>query len=131
MTAVHGAAQKEIRHGPHHRVSHCTYSYVRGISGDQEGYRLYTMDHNTGSLRLDLEHKWHSSQPPQPVLPPLDQMCDDEVQACFSTTLENYAIRMAHMHVLYVFSGSPREQMLSGLAFNAVFLKTERGPDKT
>ena len=49
-------------------------------AGDQEGYKLYTMDHNTGSLRLDLEHKWASSQLPQPVLPPPDQLCDDEVK---------------------------------------------------
>ena len=48
-------------------------------AGDQQGYKLYTMDHSTGHLRLDLEHKWASSQPPQPVLPPPDQLCDDEV----------------------------------------------------
>ena len=54
-----------------------------GTAGDKEGYKLYTMDHSTGSLRLDMEHKWQSSQPPQAVLPPPDQMCDDEVQLAF------------------------------------------------
>lgn len=62
------------------------------IAGDHEGYRLYTMDHSTGSLRLDLEHKWQSSQPPQAVLPPPDQMCDDEVQPLLSAT-PTYAIQ--------------------------------------
>ena len=55
------------------------YSSEAMAAGDQEGYKLYTMDHNTGRLRLDLEHRWASSQPPQPVLPPPDQLCDDEV----------------------------------------------------
>ena len=55
-------------------------SLPRPRSGDQEGYKLFTMDHSTGRLRLDLEHKWAASQPPQPVLPPPDQLCDDEVK---------------------------------------------------
>ena len=62
-------------------------------AGDQEGYKLYTMDHKTGDLRLDLEHMWASSQPPQPVLPPPDQLCDDEVFAfCTWVLCENARI---------------------------------------
>ena len=50
------------------------------LAGSREGYRLYTMDHSTGELRLDLEHQWASDTPPQPILPPRDQRCDSEVK---------------------------------------------------
>lgn len=43
---------------------------------------LYTMDHNTGEVRLDLQHGWASGTPPQPIPLPLDQRCDSEVIAC-------------------------------------------------
>lgn len=39
------------------------------------------MDHNTGRLRLDLEHSWASTSPPQPLLPSLDELCDSEVRS--------------------------------------------------
>lgn len=43
---------------------------------------LYTMDHNTGEVRLDLQHGWASGTPPQPIALPLDQRCDSEVIIC-------------------------------------------------
>ena len=33
--------------------------------GDAEGYRLYTMDHESGELRLDLQHRWDDASAPQ------------------------------------------------------------------
>ncbi|BDA46759.1 probable 3',5'-cyclic adenosine monophosphate phosphodiesterase Cpd at N-terminal half [Coccomyxa sp. Obi] len=54
------------------------YRHSRVVKASKEGYQLYTMDHNTGELRLDLEHPWRSERPPQPILPPQDQLCDSE-----------------------------------------------------
>ncbi len=48
-------------------------------AGSKEGYRLYTFDHNTGELRLDLQQPWFSALSPRPILPPQDQLCDAEV----------------------------------------------------
>ncbi|KAL4854283.1 hypothetical protein ACK3TF_004974 [Chlorella vulgaris] len=48
----------------------------RLLKGTAEGYELYTVDHDTGSLRLDLKHGWHDPSPPQPLLPEDEQICD-------------------------------------------------------
>ena len=48
------------------------------------------MDHSTGSLRLDLEHTWQSSQQAQPLLPPADQICDDQVRGSTGSCLSLY-----------------------------------------
>lgn len=45
-------------------------------AGDAEGYRLYTMDHETGALRLDLEHSWADPSGPRPLTPPDELICD-------------------------------------------------------
>ena len=37
----------------------------RLCTGTEEGYELYTMDHDTGGLRLDLKHSWDDSSSPQ------------------------------------------------------------------
>jgi hypothetical protein len=50
-------------------------------AGSKEGYRLYTLDHNTGDLRLDMEQPWVSASPPRPILPSQDQLCDSEVSS--------------------------------------------------
>lgn len=34
-------------------------------AGDGDGFQLYTMDHDTGDLRLDLAHRWDDPSPPQ------------------------------------------------------------------
>ncbi|EIE19713.1 Metallo-dependent phosphatase [Coccomyxa subellipsoidea C-169] len=54
------------------------YRHSRVIKGSKEGYRLYTFDHNTGDLRLDLKQPWVSASSPRPILPPQDQLCDSE-----------------------------------------------------
>ncbi|CAK0785880.1 hypothetical protein CVIRNUC_009093 [Coccomyxa viridis] len=74
------------------------YRHTRVMKGDQEGYKLYTMDHKIGNLRLDLEHKWASSQPPQPVLPPSDQLRDDEDEEAWpsSSVAQNGLAGSAH-----------------------------------
>ncbi len=53
------------------------------------------MDHSTGSLRLDLEHTWRGSQPAQPLLPPADQMCNDQV--CASSAASCLSL-YGHLH---------------------------------
>ena len=60
------------------------------------------MDHSTGSLRLDLEHRWQSSQQAQPLLPPADQMCDDQVRASIGSCLSLYgALHESHLLILH------------------------------
>ncbi len=41
--------------------SGCTFP----CAGTQEGYELYTVDHESGSLRLDLAHRWDDPSAPQ------------------------------------------------------------------
>jgi hypothetical protein len=58
-------------------VLSCTLRYTAvPPAGTAEGYELYTVDHDTGSLRLDLKHGWHDLSPPQPLLPEDEQICD-------------------------------------------------------
>lgn len=44
-----------------------------------DGYTVYTIDHDDGKLRLDLEHLWGSASPPQPVELSEEMLCDPEV----------------------------------------------------
>ena len=46
--------------------------------GTPEGYELYTVDHASGSLRLDLRHAWADASAPQPLVPPPGELisCD-------------------------------------------------------
>lgn len=70
------------------------YRHSRIVKASKEGYQLYTMDHHTGELRLDLEHPWRSECPPQPILPPQDQLCDSEDECWpFDEILPAAAIR--------------------------------------
>jgi hypothetical protein len=46
------------------------------MTGDAEGYRLYTIDHETGQERLDLEHMWADAAAPQPIRYEDDLLCD-------------------------------------------------------
>ena len=46
-------------------------SILTSLSGDAEGFRLYSMDHGAdGALRLDLECRWDDAAPPRPRAPP-------------------------------------------------------------
>ncbi len=45
-------------------------------AADNDGYRLFTLDHDSGELRLDLEHGWQDRSPPVPILPKETIYCD-------------------------------------------------------
>jgi hypothetical protein len=45
-------------------------------AGTAEGYELYTVDHDSGALRLDLRHRWDDASPPQPLTPQEELICD-------------------------------------------------------
>uniref|UniRef100_A0A061QWZ0 Calcineurin-like phosphoesterase n=1 Tax=Tetraselmis sp. GSL018 TaxID=582737 RepID=A0A061QWZ0_9CHLO len=42
------------------------------------GYEVYTIDHDTADLRLDLAHEWASAEPPVPEPLELELLCDPE-----------------------------------------------------
>jgi hypothetical protein len=46
------------------------------VAGDRDGYQMFTVDHEDGSLRLDLAHGWADAAPPRPVLPEDQLLCD-------------------------------------------------------
>lgn len=55
-------------------ISFATFAHRN--AGDSRGYQLFTVDHEDGSLRLDLAHAWAETSPPQPVLPQDQLLCD-------------------------------------------------------
>ncbi|MEW5302229.1 MAG: hypothetical protein WDW36_005031 [Sanguina aurantia] len=48
----------------------------RLLRGGKEGFQLYTMDHGSGNLRLDLEHRWDDSSSPTPLPIAEELLCD-------------------------------------------------------
>ncbi|KAK9806310.1 hypothetical protein WJX72_009584 [[Myrmecia] bisecta] len=50
----------------------------RFLRGDEAGYQLYTLDHDSGQLRLDLQYGWQDELPPQPILPDDERLCNPE-----------------------------------------------------
>jgi len=46
------------------------------VSGDGKAYELFTLDHEDGSLRLDLTHAWADAAAPQPALHEEELLCD-------------------------------------------------------
>lgn len=52
------------------------FRHSRLLKGDAEGYELYTMDHDAGSLRLDLRHRWDDPGAPTPLVPEDELICD-------------------------------------------------------
>lgn len=52
------------------------FRHSRLLKGTAEGYELYTMDHDTGALRLDLAHRWDDPSAPHPLLPEEELICD-------------------------------------------------------
>ena len=47
-----------------HQPAH-THPSTHLLAGDGEGYKLYTMDHDNGELRLDLQQRWDAPTPPK------------------------------------------------------------------
>ena len=56
--------------GKHGRPSPDRGLLQRSCAGDACGYKLYTLDHDLGTLRLDLEGSWADSAPPRPLPSP-------------------------------------------------------------
>ncbi|GLC68750.1 hypothetical protein PLESTF_000732800 [Pleodorina starrii] len=50
----------------------------RLLRGGPEGYQLFTVDHDGGALRLDMEAKWDEQAPPVPVVPEDELLCDPD-----------------------------------------------------
>ncbi len=46
------------------------------MAGDDTGYRLYTIDHETGQERLDLQQQWADTAAPEPIRHEDDLLCD-------------------------------------------------------
>lgn len=56
------------------------------LSVDTNGYRLHTLDHDVGALRLDLEHAWGGG-PPTPLVP--QHLLDEDVQVRWAHLLQS------------------------------------------
>jgi hypothetical protein len=52
------------------------HRHSRILKGDGSGYELFTLDHEDGSLRLDLAHRWADASQPRPVLHEGELLCD-------------------------------------------------------
>ncbi|PNW74215.1 hypothetical protein CHLRE_13g589870v5 [Chlamydomonas reinhardtii] len=50
----------------------------RLLRGDSDGYQLYTVDHDTGGLRLDLAARWVDPGAPTPLIPEEELVCDPD-----------------------------------------------------
>ncbi|EFJ48704.1 hypothetical protein VOLCADRAFT_104564 [Volvox carteri f. nagariensis] len=50
----------------------------RLLRGGPDGYRLFTVDHDSGALRLDMEARWDEQSPPIPVVPEDELLCDPD-----------------------------------------------------
>ena len=46
------------------------------VPGDDGGYQLYTIDHETGQERLDLQQRWADAAAPEPIRHEDDLLCD-------------------------------------------------------
>lgn len=75
---VCGAGAQTVMRSSRYQTSarHCSF-FSCPFAGDAEGYRLYTLDHGSGSLRLDLQHRWDDPGRPRPITPgtPLPFFC--------------------------------------------------------
>lgn len=52
------------------------FRHSRVLKGSEEGYEMFTMDHDSGEMRLDLAHRWDDAGPPKPVVPLAELICD-------------------------------------------------------
>lgn len=48
----------------------------RILCGKEEGYELYTIDHDTASMRLDLRGSWEEQAVPEYLVPEDELICD-------------------------------------------------------
>lgn len=51
-------------------------STLSGHTGGKDGFQLYTMDHGSGTLRMDLEHRWDDASSPVPFKLAEELLCD-------------------------------------------------------
>lgn len=58
------------------RFSRDGHRHSRVLHGTDEGFELYTMDHDTGTTRLDLKGSWDSKQVPEYLTPDEELLCD-------------------------------------------------------
>lgn len=52
------------------------FRHSRLLRLDGQGYRLFTCDHDTGGLRLDLAHGWADVAAPAPIIAEDEVICD-------------------------------------------------------
>ncbi|PNW84648.1 hypothetical protein CHLRE_03g152900v5 [Chlamydomonas reinhardtii] len=50
----------------------------RLLCGTEAGYQLFTVDHDTGASRLDMEARWDDASAPVPVIPEDELLCDPD-----------------------------------------------------
>lgn len=58
------------------RFSRDGHRHSRILNGTDEGFELYTMDHDTGTTRLDLKGSWDSEEIPEYLTPDEELLCD-------------------------------------------------------
>lgn len=58
------------------RFSRDGHRHSRILNGNDEGFELYTMDHDTGTTRLDLKGSWKSEEMPEYLTPDEELLCD-------------------------------------------------------
>lgn len=53
------------------------FRHSRILKGNSDGYEVFTLDHDTGELRLDLSFNYSSKDSPQPepIPPPEELLC--------------------------------------------------------
>ncbi|GIL77319.1 hypothetical protein Vretifemale_6793 [Volvox reticuliferus] len=50
----------------------------RLLRGGPNGYQLFTVDHDTGTLRLDMAAQWDDQEAPTPIIPEEELLCDPD-----------------------------------------------------
>jgi hypothetical protein len=50
--------------------------HSRVLKGNKESFEVYTVDHDTNSLRLDLQGRWDDQGPPKYMVPASELLCD-------------------------------------------------------
>lgn len=50
--------------------------HSRLLTGDAQGFEVYTIDHDSGERRLDLRGRWADPGPPEYLVPSEDLLCD-------------------------------------------------------
>jgi hypothetical protein len=58
------------------RFSRDGHRHSRVLQGNTEGFELLTMDHDTGTTRLDLKGSWDSQHSPEYLVPEEELLCD-------------------------------------------------------